>query len=301
MKIYITFIYVLYISLINSQQRVWSVSNAHIFLPESSILKKNKIRKIESIDYYLGEGKLSTIWYINSNGKVESIKNIEYLDVTDLDKYIEGENNDSIYIYNSFDFYKYNNGLLDSIIKISWDYPYTKQDTSIICYKYEKGKVKEIISTSKKYKSHDILYYHNDTLKYRITNNYSSNGKHEDVDTTFYNKSRLPLKLHNYDLDPRSYNLCYPKNENDRIKWIYDSKNRLINKVNYNSVDSSLIYKNHLIKNKGKKIKTETILFACHEMNYNKKEYKYFYNLKGLLKKVERKDIKKLIELNYIK
>ena len=80
------------------QQRIIQYESCQAFLPDSSELRKNKIRYIESIDYYLGDEKKSNIWDINKKGLVEKIESIDfYVDDMDIEESIRNKFVDSIY------------------------------------------------------------------------------------------------------------------------------------------------------------------------------------------------------------
>jgi len=241
------------------QERAITYLDSEGILPNSLELKNNKIKRIESRDYYIGESEVMTIWTFNSDGLPLSI-----------------EYKDSISNFKNFN-YDINNRIT-RYSYIGWNENYAKFDTNTTTYFYlTSGKLEYTTWKSYIREEVDSFYYENGKITHKTTTRNYTYDDCTKTDTLFYNEFGLPLKFVSSD-SPQT-----------TIKYTYDKDNKLINKVRIKHCVGSP-YKEEITfyYDSKEKLVLELITHITLKDNFiNNIGYKYYYNRKGFLKRID--------------
>jgi len=235
---------------INSQE-LWKL--VHTNFPEKSFIKKNKIKRIESVSKSsLDTKKINEIWTFNKDGEILTYK--QYFGIATP-------------TFSEYEYYK--NGKLKRIFEVGGSFAADQNDSIITEYRYVNNDKCEVFVISNGDESHVLdIFFKNGKLMYKILNK----------DTTFYNADEKEKCFYSLANKTKTF-------------WRYNKKNQLILKqvVAYNDtsvVKAKTVYTyqdNNLIKSEkfSKSLWDKDKWLESTEVN------KYYYNNKRFMIKKE--------------
>ena len=261
-SIKLVILFSLTLSMIYGQEKAITYLASEATLPNPGDLKRNGITRIEATDYFIGESRVMTIWTFNSEGFPLSIESIEYPD--------------SISNFENFNYDQ--SGKVSSSSYIGWNENSTRFDTSTTSYLYfPNGMLKLRIWKFHEREILDSFYYVNERLSHMISARNYTYDNCTDSDTLYYNDKGKPIKLAGSD-SPQSTML-----------YSYDEKDRLIRKVRVKTCvwlprreEFSFKY-----DHKGRLALELVSHIRLEDNSITKSGYKYYYNRKGFLKRID--------------
>lgn len=240
------------------QNEASTITDFHLKLPDRENLMKYKISRIEATDFYSQkESELSEIWRVDSCGHI-----IKYILLFD---------NDTTQVFTKF---QYDKNTLSKVIEADIWAPDIMTDSIITTHIYNENEKYIGSFTTGRFKYSKKRYYNGDSFYDVKIDSNEENGL-VVFDTTYYNKFGNPIREVNS-------NTCF------FTFWKYNNQEQLIQKTMVYKTDTTNIHDRYTLFYKNGKIISE-FRDGSVGLSFG---YKYYYDKRGFVNKVESSDPK---------